>query len=97
MSVLIKGIKMPESGYIDIRLHTFADGKKCATMQADGFYKKLDVAEIPTPHGRLIDAVKTFENVELAYGYVAGDEFDNEILNHVLAAIVVTPTVIERE
>lgn len=61
MSILIKGMKMPESGYIDISLHTFADGKKCAMIQTGEkpFYKKLDIVEVPTPHGDLIDRDET--------------------------------------
>ena len=98
MSVLIKGMNMPKD--IAPNVH------RTVTLIISGDGKIYDVnrnmlpavaVEVPEPHGRLIDAVKTFENVELAYRHVAGDEFDDETLNHVLAAIVVTPTVIEAE
>ena len=69
MSILIKGMKMPESGYIDIRLHTFADGEQCATVQTGEhpFYKKMGIVEVPEPHGRLIDADELDETL---FGYL---------------------------
>lgn len=65
MSILIKEIfgkerPMPQEGYIDVRLHFRSGRIECATMQTGNppFYATFKVVEIPTPHGRLIDADK---------------------------------------
>lgn len=62
-SVLIKDIfgkerPMPQEGYIDVRLHFRGGRVECATMQTGNppFYATFKTVEIPTPHGRLIDA-----------------------------------------
>lgn len=64
-SVFIKDIfgkerPMPQEGYIDVRLHFRGGRIECATMQTGNrpFYATLKTVEIPTPHGRLIDADK---------------------------------------
>ena len=53
MSVLIKGMKMPKSGYVDVRI--LAEGHANIAVAYKPFYEELPVIEIP-PHGRLIDA-----------------------------------------
>ena len=57
MSVLIKGMKMPEDGnWKTIRI--YPDGT-CARPDAYGdchVYKDVIAIEVPTPHGGLIDA-----------------------------------------
>lgn len=53
MSVLIKGMDVPKQGYIDVRL--FSDGRATTAIAEHPFYRELDIVEVPTPHGRLID------------------------------------------
>lgn len=54
MSILIKGIKKPEYGYIEIRLY---DNRAECEFQ-EHVYTDLEIEEVPEPHGRLIDAEK---------------------------------------
>lgn len=95
MSILIKGMEMPkEDSYIDIRLHTFEDGEQCATIQTaeKPFYKKLDVVEVPEPHGRLIDADELFLEFQTDEQMRLGEN-----LQYVRKTIEDAPTVIEAE
>ena len=52
MSILIKGMKMPEKGYVDVRI--FAEGHANIAAGEAPFFKELPTIEIP-PHGDLID------------------------------------------
>lgn len=57
MSALIKGMKMPTKGEYELRLFCHSDG----TATLEGFSiefegEPFEVIEVPTPHGRLIDA-----------------------------------------
>ena len=55
MSVLIKGMEMPKNyKYVDVRI--FRDGTATTASAEKPFYKEMDVVEVHTPHGRLIDA-----------------------------------------
>lgn len=55
MSILIKGMGIPKDyKYVDVRI--FRDGTATTSTAEKPFYKKMDVVEVPTPHGRLIDA-----------------------------------------
>ena len=55
MSILIKDMEIPKDyKYVDIRI--FRDGTATTASAEEPFYKKMDVVEVPTPHGRLIDA-----------------------------------------
>ena len=94
-SVLIKDIfgkqrPMPQEGYIDVRLHFRSGRIECATTQTGNppYYATFKVVEIPTPHGRLIDADelanKTFYN-PISAPYITYKTFCN------------APTVIEAE
>lgn len=56
MSVIIRGMEMPKDGFVDVRL--FADGRATTQTGEHPFYKELDVVEVPTPHGALIDRDK---------------------------------------
>lgn len=54
MSILIKGIEMPKDyKYVDVRI--FRDGTATTASAEEPFYKKMDVIEVSTPHGDLID------------------------------------------
>ena len=53
--ILIKNMEIPkDSKYVDVRI--FRDGTATTSTAEEPFYKKMDVVEVPTPHGRLIDA-----------------------------------------
>lgn len=58
MSILIKGLKMPEKGEYDATLRVYADGTATidfvSTVLGDyAFY----VTNVPAPHGRPVDAM----------------------------------------
>lgn len=53
MSILIKGINLPEEGYMDIRI--YADGFAASKTTEHPFHEEHPVTEIPSPHGRLLD------------------------------------------
>lgn len=56
MSILIKGMGMPiDSKYVDVRI--FRDGTATTSTAEEPFYKRMDVVEVPTPHGDLIDRI----------------------------------------
>lgn len=93
MSVLIKGMEMPEQGYVDVRV--FADGI-CTTESAERpYYKQYDVVEVPTPHGRLIDA-DAFERMDFST-FIVKDDVSYVPFTEVATAIFKAPTVIEAE
>lgn len=53
--ILIKNMGIPKDyKYVDVRI--FRDGTATTSTAEKPFYKKMDVVEVPTPHGRLIDA-----------------------------------------
>jgi hypothetical protein len=54
MSVLIKGLDMPETEYMDIRI--YRDGTAVIAIGKKPYYREFETVEVPTPHGRLIDA-----------------------------------------
>lgn len=52
--ILIKGMGIPKDcKYVDVRI--FRDGTATTSSAEEPFYKKMDVVEVPTPHGDLID------------------------------------------
>lgn len=88
MSVLIKGMEMPKDDYVVMTLYPSGDCylyyKGCG-----GIAKKAEVIEVPTPHGRLIDASKC-----RPYFYDHLDDLHMEIAE---IAIEEMPTIIEAE
>ena len=100
MSILIKGMEMPimpdhllheeDVPYIDVRI--FADGKTVKSKGTRPYYDEFPVFELPTPHGRLIDADALredwLENGENEYVYDT---------NSFLESIDIAPTIIEAE
>lgn len=78
--ILIKNMGIPKDyKYVDVRI--FRDGTATTSSAEEPFYKKMDVVEVPTPHGRLIDADKLraefphpndWRNPELAYAHLSG-------------------------
>ena len=64
MSILIKGIKKPKYGFIEIRLYN--DRAEVEVQELE--YEDFEIEEVPEPHGRLIDADALKE-----YGIMAAD------------------------
>ena len=82
MSILIKGMEMPEY-------------EKIMVVYPDGYTQLLmrsDMAEVPTPHGRLIDADKMEK--EVCGGCKHGEHKYSNCIDCTLAN---APTVIEAE
>lgn len=60
MSVLIKGMELPENErYVDVRI--FADGRATTATGERPFYREMEVIELPSPHGDLIDRDELIE------------------------------------
>lgn len=62
MSILIKGASSLKEG-----LYQVQDGKIHAYKGNGGKTEGYDLIEVPTPHGRLIDADKLYEVISLNY------------------------------
>ena len=61
MNLIIKGINMPKNGEMAIAFASDENGEITLTLILDAKGKSIEhkgVTEIPTPHGRLIDAEK---------------------------------------
>lgn len=89
MSVLIKGINMPKGEEEGLFIAIY-DGKAYRV----GTKEELEAVEIPTPHGRLIDAER------LTYSFNVSDFDNSDAFENVDSAIHVVncmPTVIEAE
>lgn len=59
MSLIIKGVDMPKSGEITITFASDENGKNTIALILDSNGNPIEhkgVVEVPTPHGRLIDA-----------------------------------------
>ena len=101
MSVIIQGLKLPayqgehkESDRYGWFLTVYKTGK----VELHIFEKDFDVKDIPTPHGRLIDADEIFCEIDGIKGWDYGDESDMAIsAAEALSAIDDSPTVIEAE
>ena len=103
MSILIKGMEMPKHGEgVCLIVTNFENCGSPVAMLVDresilpkDFY---DAIEIPTPHGRLIDADELFCKIDGIKGWDYGDESDMAIsAAEALSAIDDSPTVIEAE
>ena len=67
MSILIKGIDMPKNGEITIAFASDENGENTIALILDANGKPIEhkgVTELPTPHGRLIDADRLLALVE---------------------------------
>ena len=83
--ILIKNMEIPKDyKYVDVRI--FRDGTATTASAEEPFYKKMDVVEVPTPYGRLID------KTELEKEVCAGCDSDCY-----RCAIGRAPTIIEEE
>lgn len=99
MSVIVKGMEMPEScdecklcsvdssmiGYCYL-LDEYSDSESTYLERQ----KDCPLIEIPTPHGRLVDADKLFEEINIA------DEYGAD-MSDILRLVIDAPTVIKAE
>ena len=89
MSILIKGMEMPEDDDIVICIRTNGDVYTLDTDKDIFFINEAEACKIPTPHGRLIDAEK------LPVRDVSRDYY--EVMGVTEEDIDDAPTVIEAE
>lgn len=93
MSVIIQGLKLPayqgEHKEFD-RYGCFLTIYKTGKVELHIFEKNFDVEDIPTPHGRLIDADKLMQWIEHVYG-------DKDIIKFITDDIKRQPTIVEAE
>lgn len=69
--ILIKGMGIPKDyKYVDVRI--FNNGTATTSSAEEPFYKKMDVIEVPIPHGDLIDrdAIQYANNTTFDEDYV---------------------------
>lgn len=97
MSVLIKGMEMPKRHLFE-GLVAIGDGQIVVKDLENNKLFEGEIKEIPTPHGRLIDADELFCKIDGIKGWDYGDESDMAIsAAEALSAIDDSPTVIEAE
>lgn len=97
MSLILKGIDMPkekEGWQMDLRIHGFDDGTMMVeklTRNGRPPFKIYRAIQIPTPHGRLIDAdaLELEKEVELADDWKTAHEIAN--------CVKYAPTILEAE
>ena len=89
MSVLVKCLEMPKDyEYVDVRI--FRDGTATTASAEKPFYKKMDVVEVPTPHGDLID-INALKLAILDVDYVNKHDYLKGVLNAINNAPIVIP------
>ena len=68
MSILIKGMEMPKSNTMfTVTIRVRQDGTAEFISTSGKTVKSFPMIEVPTPHGRLIDADKFKEEIESVY------------------------------
>lgn len=95
--ILIKNMEIPkDSKYVDVRI--FRDGWATTASVEEPFYKKMDVVEVPTPHGRLVDCDEVFQRLKR---FSIANPYLQEQIDSDLCALVrwfgTAPTIIEGE
>lgn len=93
MSIILKGIDMPKAG--EKHRITIYDNGEAYITTSNRLYetdrKDVEVIEIPTPHGRLIDAS------ELIKSYMKGTKTDIDDFYDTIDIIDNAPTILEAE
>ena len=108
MSILIKGMEMPKScSECDLRVLTVGFDIQCAISgeTVDDYYfsrhPKCPIVEVPTPHGRLIDADNVSSDAMCSHcveEYCRNNcECFIENVQTILSNELITPTIIEAE
>lgn len=103
MSVIIKGMRMPKFCFACDFLNPFVEEPYCRRLMKrcpkTGRLEDCPLAEVPTPHGRLIDADAFNSRVRAAGGMVE-EELTADFKDGVQATLWIlkqVPTVIEAE
>ena len=68
MNLIIKGINMPKNGEMAIAFASDENGEITIALILDAKGKPIEhkgVTELPTPHGRLIDADKLLKSIDI--------------------------------
>lgn len=92
MSIIIKGIDMPKEGEHILAL--IKNDGKCSYFEEttlSRIMKTTEAIQIPTPHGRLIDAS------ELIKSYMKGTKTDIDDFYDTIDIIDNAPTILESE
>ena len=99
MSLLIHGTKLPRSNTMtNAVIRVRQDGTAEIIIHYEHKSESFKLTEVPTPHGRLIDADELFCKIDGIKGWDYGDESDMAIsAAEALSAINDSPTVIEAE
>lgn len=92
MSVLIKGMNMPKEGECQA-LIIHSDGSISVNLNSTNYR----AVEVPTPHGRLIDADKLLEVLDKTQKEFEADTFGNLHIDYISDEFNDAPTVIEAE
>jgi hypothetical protein len=107
MSVIIKGVSLPEkcrfcpccgdNGLVGMQRDYFCSAIDCAPeiSNLDRRLEGCPLTELPTPHGRLVDADKLYDIIEKQYQFSSGKE--HIIYRDILDLICSAETVIEAE
>ena len=93
MSILIKGIDMPKEKDEALLLLILGDGTVAEKIGSDRYEEMANTKaiQIPTPHGRLIDAS------ELIKSYMKGTKTDIDDFYDTIDIIDNAPTILEAE
>ena len=87
MSVLIKGMEMPKNGDELLSIDIWPSGK--VSINLDSMCKEVGTAvEVPTPHGRLIDADLIYQETM---------RYSERTRKMVMDMVNALPTIIEAE
>lgn len=96
MSLILKGIDMPEpikDQYTHLELYVRSDG----VVFDDDLEEVGQAIQIPTPHGRLIDADKIMKDLEEWKLNPNNDDEAVVFVNHFQGIIRTEPTILEAE
>lgn len=98
MNILIKGLEIPENGYLDVRILNHGSVDAVTSTGSHPYYIAHDVVVLPEKHGRLIDADALFEAMKYSNWKVLfssdGTFLDISKFSEIIRNI---PTVIEAE
>jgi hypothetical protein len=94
MSILIKGMDMPEHG-IHHGAIVISETGNHLVVNRKPYNKCFSISEIPTHHGRLIDADRLITRLKNTTGIA--HKLDYEMFRHILSVIEHQPTVIKED
>ena len=98
MSVLIKGLTMPKNSYEVKTIAIRPDGTWYEmTIRGNYDYESGEAVEVPTPHGRLIDADAEIKKIEAIKEKVETDRGCIDVYDGEIACLTLASTIIEAE